>query len=192
MNRAELQSAVQRYLDFKNLKPGDFDYSLQRTATDNGLLRLPENATVATLTPTGGAAELPHDYRALRSVVGNQNIEAGAMRQVINGAKRYAGPATLYNLDGDQLLVNTSSEAEIELYYWRQELPLGPGANDTTPLLTAYPGLFIHRCVAELALITQDIELGRDHLALYDRTFERLQRQAKQQQGGRGIASVGG
>lgn len=172
-DRAWLETTAARYLHRDDLTAADYDAALYATTADLGRdLRAPENELVLEYAE-GVLADpqaLPVNYREMRTVEvdiygGAYSLQA-ASKAGLNQFPVSGGTPARYAVMGSSLYIRPFQAVVLRAYYWSEPDAL-VNPTDTNPVMTRYPHLYLYRVLAELAIMTQDVELAGAYMDQY-------------------------
>lgn len=169
MNYTSLQGTIINYarragdVEFATLIPTFIEMCESKL---NMRLRLAEQETETTLTPTNGVAALPADYLAWRTVkVGTDVLSHISPEQT--SRFDYAGTPEYFAIVGDDLVLYPTSSSSVTLGYYKKIPALSTSAA-TNWVLTKAPQAYIYGSLLEAAPF-----LGEDQrMPLWMQSFE--------------------
>ena len=194
-DRAFLQDRAARYLHRTDFTVDDFNGAIAATAEELGrVLRTPENLQEVSFSPAGDPETLPGDYRAVLSVEvqgwGGWYPLESIGRHRVRDLPRVGEPA-FYQISGRSLSLVPYASREVRVRYYAPPSELGVLPTSTNEVLAAYPLLYLYRVIAELALITQDVELVGQYMAQFDAAVASVNLAASNAQVGDAPAMMG-
>ena len=182
MNRAFLDDRAARYLHRKDFTQEDFDTAVQAATIEIGQ-RLKSQSNEVRLDVVAGDWSdpqiLPTDYRNMRTIEyagqrGQRSLSA-VSRDFMNKYAAQGGAPAFYSiLAGFELHVRPYQAQDYSIFYWQEPAELSQEPDSTNPVLEAYPQMYLYRVVAELGFLTQDLELAKGYLSLFDDAVGRV------------------
>jgi hypothetical protein len=177
---ADLQAAIANWLARADLSATIPDFIMLFETVANRRLRLRQQETTVTLTPSSGAAALPADYLAWRRLTWT-----GASPRELDYAHPsylralYAtgapGAPRLFTIEGATLTVRPSNDTALAFDYF-QKIPALSGITTTNWLLACAPDVYLFGALAEAHGFVKDA----DSLMLWggrrDAVFDELER----------------
>lgn len=193
---AELQTAVQNWLmgrtDIADFVP---DFIALGSGHINAELRVRQMETTATLTPSGGAADLPDDFLELIYIAETVNPRRRLARITLGGSDDFypsgaSGLGSFYSITGSSLQTYPSASYPLELVYYAAPAAL----SDSSPsnwLLDARPELYLRASLMMAAEFVKDDEEAAKHKALVDMIIGQMRQQDMASRGRGGITLRG-
>src|SRR5882672_2940390 len=164
---SDLQTAVASWLARADLAANIPDFITLFEAVANRRLRVRQMETVATLTPSSGAAALPADYLTWRRVTWTgatprelEYAHPSYLRALYPSAP--SGTARLFTIEGATLTVRPADNTALAFDYF-QKIPALASGNPSNWLLAAWPDLYLFGALAEAHGFVKDA----DSLALW-------------------------
>ena len=192
---SDLQSAIANWIARADLAASIPDFIALFESVANRRLRLRQQESVATLTPSSGVATLPADYLAWRRVTWTGQLP----RELEYVHPSYlhalyptlpAGAPRLFTIEGGNLTVAPSSATALTFDYF-QKIPALSNANTSNWLIAAAPDLYLFGALAEAHGFVKDTE----SLALWksrrDELFGEIERLDVKTRGQAGIRVIG-
>jgi hypothetical protein len=159
---SDLQAAVANWLARADLSANIPDFITIFEAVANRRLRVRQQESAATLTPSSGIATLPADYLAWRRVTWTgqtsrelEYVHPSYLHALYPTAP--AGPPRLFTIEGATLTVAPSDDSALTLDYF-QKVPALSASNATNWLLAAYPDLYLFGSLAEAHGFVKDAD----------------------------------
>ena len=164
---SDLQTAVASWLARGDLTANIPDFIMLFEAVANRRLRVRQMETVATLTPSSGAAALPADYLTWRRVTWTgatprelEYAHPSYLRALYPSAP--SGTPRLFTIEGATLTVRPADNTALAFDYF-QKMPALSNASPSNWLLAAWPDLYLFGALAEAHGFVKDA----DSLALW-------------------------
>ncbi len=175
---SELQSAVTNWLDRTDLSSRIPEFIAMYEAQVNRRLRVRQQETSTTLTPTAGVATLPTDYLEWKRVTwtGSPTRELDYVTPVFLSSVNAAGVSDsplYFTIEGLTLKVAPLSNTSLDLLY-AQKVPALSDSATTNWLLTAHPDAYLFGTLTMAATFTSDAENGRAWNALAQQYLEEI------------------
>jgi hypothetical protein len=196
--RRDMEQSAARYLHRNDFTQTDISAALDVvTARLGQSLQVPENSTVLQIPAEEwtNPYPLPADLRQIShiefSASGNTFTIRSAGREWMN---RYAGAGGLpafYWIQNGALWIRPNSAQDFTVYGWIEPGAIGLDPESTNPVLAAYPDVYRYGMLAELGLITQDLELVQTYLQLFEQRIRQCNTQAANLRAGSGLAIRG-
>jgi hypothetical protein len=195
---AELQTAVLKWIarttdaDMIAIAP---DLITLFESAANRRLRVRQQETSASLTPSSGVATLPTDYLTWRRVTwtGSTNRELEYVHPSYLHAAYPTNPAdspNVFTIEGSNLTVRPSSDTALTFDYFAK-IPALTTLATTNWLLTAHPDVYLFGSLAEAHGFVKDPENLGGWLGRRDQIFDEIERLDKKTRGQAGIRVVG-
>lgn len=145
----------------------------------NMRLRCRQMEAVSSLTPTTNVYTLPTDYIEAKRVVEVASIRRRLVYMTEDAVDamypdRASGLSSHYTIIGSSLYTYPLSSNNVELLYY-QRIPALSGSNTTNWLLTAYPNLYLHACLAQMGEYIQDMERVAAETNFVERYIDMIQ-----------------
>jgi hypothetical protein len=171
---AELQSAIASWMVRPDLTAVIPDFITLFEAMANRKLRTRQQETVATLTPSSGAASLPADYLAWRRLTwtGSAIRELEYVHPSYLKALYPTSPSDiprLWTVEGSSILIRPVDDTALSFLYYAKIASLSD-ASPTNWLLASHPDLYLFGSLVEAQAYVIDAEkaalwkLRRDEL----------------------------
>jgi len=159
---SDLQSAIGNWLARADLAASIPDFITIFEAVVHRRLRVRQQESAATLTPSSGVAALPSDYLAWRRVtwIGSTSRELEYVHPSYLHAlypTAPAGPPRLFTIEGATLTVAPRDDGALTFDYF-QKIPTLSDANPTNWLLAAWPDLYLFGGLAEAHGFVKDTD----------------------------------
>jgi hypothetical protein len=188
---AELQTAVQTWLDRADLSANAADFIMLFEANANRRLRVRQMLSVAALTPVDGDAALPADYLEWKRVTwtGSVRRELDYVEPAYLQAAYPAAPTdipVLFTIEGATLKIRPIDVTPLELLYYQKIPPLS-NTNTSNWLLAAHADAYLAGALAEAAIFTENADAAQLWLSRRDAALAEIERLS---QASRGQASV--
>lgn len=185
---AELQTAIGNWLDRTDLSSRLPEFIALAEAKINRRLRVRQQLTTTTLTPSSGSANLPSDYLEWQHVtwtgspeVELEYVEPTYLRQAFPDSP--SDTPRFFTIEGGTIKIRPLSGTDLTLAYY-QKVPALSDAATTNWLLTAHPDVYLFGSLMESNAFTGDaagavawatrLEIGFDEV-------EKLSRQSRGQ-----------
>lgn len=192
---SDLQAAIASWIARADLGPNIPDFIALFESVANRRLRLRQQESAATLTPSSGVATLPADYLAWRRVTwtGQFPRELEYVHPSYLHALYPTLPADiprLFTIEGGNLTVAPSDDTALTFDYF-QKIPALTSTNTSNWLLATAPDLYLFGALAEAHGFVKDAE----SLALWksrrDELLDELDRLDTKTRGQAGIRVIG-
>jgi hypothetical protein len=192
---SDLQAAVGNWLARSDLAANIPDFIMIFEAVANRRLRVRQQESAATLTPSSGVATLPADYLTWRRVTwtGSTNRELEYVHPSYLHAlypTAPAGPPRLFTIEGATLTIAPSDGTALTFYYFQKISALASG-NPTNWLLAAYPDLYLFGALAEAHGFVKDTESLTLWASRRNELFDEIERLDVKTRGPAGIRVMG-
>jgi hypothetical protein len=161
---SELQSAIGNWAGRDDLTTRLPEFIALFEAQLNRKLRVRQQITSTTLSPSSGTASLPSDYLEWKRVTWSGT----PARQLQYATPEYASAVNpdgasadpiYFTIEGANLKVVPISDTSISFLY-AQKVPALTDSNTTNWLLTAHPDAYLYGSLEKLATYTQDLSNG--------------------------------
>jgi hypothetical protein len=175
---SDLQSSVASWLARDDLTSVIPDFVVLFEAVANRRLRVRQMETDATLTMTSGAATLPTDYLAWRTVTSDAS-SGGELEYVQPTWLRAAypagesGTAKYFTIEGSTLTVGPSDDTDLTLRYFAKVPALSGTVNW---LFTAHPDLYLFGTLTEAKAFIEDEKRALVWKTRRDGIFDEIER----------------
>jgi len=192
---SDLQAAVGSWIARNDLSSNIPDFIALFESAANRRLRLLQQESTATLTPSSGVAALPADYLAWRRVTWTGQFP----RELEYVHPSYlhalyptlpAGVPRLFTIEGGNLTVAPKNDTELSFDYF-QKIPALSSTTTPNWLLATAPDLYLFGALAEAHGFVKDAE----SLALWksrrDELFDEIDRLDVKTRGQSGIRVIG-
>jgi hypothetical protein len=196
--RRDMELSAARYLHRQDFTQTDISAALGVVTARLGQdLRIPENSVVLEIPAEEwtNPYPLPAELRQISHIEYNASGSAftirSAGREFMN---RYAGAGGLpafYWIQSGGLWIRPNSAQDFTVYGWSEPDAIGLDGEATNAVLSAYPDVYRYGMLAELALITQDLELVQTYLQLFEQRIRQCNVQAENLRAGSGLAIRG-
>jgi len=192
---AELQTAVQTWLDRSDLSANAADFIMLFESMANRRLRVRQMLTLATLTPANGDASLPADYLEWKRVTwtGSVRRELEYVEPDYLQAAYPASPSdvpTLFTIEGGTLKVRPIDPTPLEILYYQKISPLS-NASPVNWLLAAHPDAYLAGALAEAVIFTENGDAAQLWLARRDAALAEIERLSQASRGQAAVRSRG-
>ena len=160
----ELKTAIENWAARGDLTERLPEFIALFEAQLNRRLRVRQQVTSTTLTPSSGTATLPTDYLEWKRVTWNGN----PTRQLQYVTPEYLGAINqdsasanpiYFTIEGSNLKVGPLSDTTLDFLY-AQKVPALSDSATTNWLLTAHPDAYLYGSLEKLATFVQDVENG--------------------------------
>jgi hypothetical protein len=172
---ADLQTAVANWLARSDLAANIPDFIMIFEAVANRRLRVRQQESAATLTPSSGVATLPADYLTWRRVTWTGSTNR---------------PPRLFTIEGATLTVAPSNDTALTFDYF-QKVPALASGNPANWLLAAYPDLYLFGALAEAHGFVKDTESLTLWASRRNELFDEIERLDAKTRGPAGIRVMG-
>jgi hypothetical protein len=175
---AQLQTAIGSWLGHDLFTSQIPDFIALFEAAANRRLRVRQQETSVTLTPSSGVATLPADYLAWRRVTwtgsprGELDYVTPSWLQAAYASAASGTPA-VFTIEGSSLTVRPVDDTALELLYYAKVPALSDVAT-TNWLLTAHPDLYLFGSMVEAELFGVNDERMPLWKARRDETFDEI------------------
>ncbi len=185
---AELKTAVANWLgrdDVADARISEFVTMFEAVA--NRVLRVRQQETSTTLTPTAGVATLPTDYLNWRKVVWAGSTDR-ALEYVVPEFFTAAYPLgaaqspNIFTIEGLTLKVNSSSDEGLTFHYY-QKIPALSDDAPTNWLLLAYPDLYLFGSLVESEMFLVNDERALSWKSRRDELLEEVRQLSNRSRG---------
>jgi hypothetical protein len=192
---SDLQAAIANWIARADLSPNIPDFIALFESAANRRLRLRQQESTATLTPSSGVAALPADYLAWRRLTwtGQFARELEYVHPSYLHALYPTLPADvprLFTIEGGNLTVAPRDDTALTFDYF-QKIPALSNTTTSNWLLAAAPDLYLFGALAEAHGFVKDAE----SLALWksrrDELFDEIERLDVKTRGPAGIRVIG-
>lgn len=182
-DRAFLESTAARYLHRTDFTQDDLDTAIRAATIHFGHeLRCMANLEMVDATSTD-PYELPERLREIQSAEFDGNggpiSLQGVSRQYMNRYPKSGGSPAFYIVLGRSLYLRPYQEVTVRIWYWSEPEAIAAAPTSTNAVLTAYPLTYLYRMLAELCFLTQDPELARGYLDLWQGDVDRINGSAR-------------
>ena len=192
---AELQAAIGNWLDHSLFTARIPEFIALFEAAANRRLRVREQETATSLTPSAGAAALPADYLAWRRVTftGSPRVELQYVHPSYLQAAYPSSPADIsriFTIEGSTLKVRPVNDAALELDYFAK-VPALSDAVAGNWLLAAHPDLYLFGALVEAEMFGANDERAPIWKARRDEIFDEIEKLSNKTRGAGGIRVMG-
>jgi hypothetical protein len=192
---AELQAAVGNWLDHSLFSARVPEFIALFEAAANRRLRVREQETVATLTPSAGAAALPADYLTWRRVTwtGASRVELQYVHPSYLQAAYPSSPAgvpRVFSIEGASLTIRPVDDTALELDYFAKVTGLSNAAPSNW-LLAAHPDLYLFGALVEAEMFGVNDERAPVWKARRDEIFDEIVTLSNKSRGAGAIRVMG-
>jgi hypothetical protein len=192
---AELQAAIGNWLDHSLFTARIPEFVALFEAAANRRLRVREQETATSLTPSAGAAALPADYLAWRRVTfaGSPRVELQYVHPSYLQAAWPSSPADIpriFTIEGSTLKVRPVNDTALELDYFAKV----PALTDAAPanwLLAAHPDLYLFGALVEAEMFGANDERAPIWKARRDEIFDEIEKLSNKTRGAGAIRVMG-
>lgn len=159
----------------------------------NGLLRVADMETVATIAMTTGAADLPDDFLEARQVLAPSGdaISAWSISALTERYRNFGGMPAGYAVIGNQIQARPTSDGNLTLIYYAAIPPL-TADNPVNWLLRKGPDVYLYALLEEVAIWQKDAANAQAVSALKDQAIKRLNLNDERSRWGNGQFVFGG
>jgi hypothetical protein len=184
---AELQAAVGNWLDHSLFSARVPEFIALFEAAANRRLRVREQETSATLTPSSGAAALPADYLTWRRVTwtGASRVELQYVHPSYLQAAYPSLPAgvpRVFSIEGGSLTIRPVDDTALELDYFAKVAGLSNAAPSNW-LLAAHPDLYLFGSLVEAEMFGVNDERAPMWKARRDEIFDEIEKLSNKTRG---------
>lgn len=192
---ANLQTAIASWIARSDLTTPIVDFITIFEAAANRRLRVRQQETSTSLTPSSGVATLPTDYLAWRRVTwtGDTNRELDYVHPSYMHALYPTSPSdspNVFTIEGLTLTVRPSSDTALTFDYFAK-IPALSTIATTNWLLTAHPDVYLFGSLAEAHGYVKDPENLGGWKGRRDEIFDEIERLDKKTRGQAGIRVMG-
>jgi hypothetical protein len=197
---ADLQAAVNNWLDHSLFTARVPEFIALFEAAANRRLRVRQMEATATLTPgSGGTVALPSDYLAWRRVTWTGQIR-NELEYVHPSYFQAAYPASptdvprFFTIEGSTLEITPLDQTPLQLDYFQKIPALSAGPSDgsgTNWLLTAHPDLYLFGALIEAETFGANDERAPLWKARRDEIFDEIERLSNKTRGAGAIRIMG-
>jgi hypothetical protein len=179
---AELQTAVQTWLDRTDIAASAPDFITLAESFFQRNLRVRQMEATASLTPSSGSATLPTDFLTVKSVrrIGSPVTTLEPLEDEewnrLYGTTTTSGPASHYYIFGSSIFFGPSDTTAMKLDYY-QKIPVLSVSNTTNWLLTAYPDLYFFASLAEAEMFDKNQQTAAIWKGRRDEVCDEVQKQ---------------
>ncbi len=186
---AELKLAVANWLgrdDVADARISEFVTMFEAVA--NRVLRVRQQETSTTLTPTAGVATLPVDYLNYRKVVWAGSSLNRTLEYVVPEFFTAAYPLgtaqspNIFTIEGETLKVNSSSDDDLTFHYY-QKIPALSDSAPTNWMLLAYPDLYLFGSLVESEMFLVNDERALSWKSRRDELLEEVRQLSNRSRG---------
>ncbi len=192
---SDLQTSIASWIARADLTATIPDFITLFEAVANRRLRLRQQETALTLTPSGGVATLPTDYLTWRRVTwtGSTNCELEYVHPAYLHALYPTAPTgnpRLFTVEGSSLTVRPSDDTALTFDYFAKIAALS-ALNTTNWLLTVAPDLYLAGSLAEAHLFVKDPDSMQLWAARRDEKFNEIERLDTKTRGPAAVRVIG-
>lgn len=177
---AELQTAVQNWLDRTDIASYVPDYITLGEAWMQRNLRVREMVATDTLTTASGVDTLPTDFLQVISVRSNgspvrmlEPLDDQEFNRLYGDLD--AGTPKAYLISGSSIYIAPVDDTTTSTLQYYQKIPVLSGSNTTNWLLTAYPDLYLFAALAEAELMDKNPQAASIWVPRRDATLNEIQ-----------------
>jgi hypothetical protein len=184
---AELQTAIDNWVDHQLFSARSPDFITLFESTVNRRLRVRQQETSTTLTPSAGSATLPTDYLSWR-----QATWMGSTPALLEYVEpdyldaRFptitAGTPKMFTIEGSTFRIGSSDTTGITFKYFAKVPSLSDSAT-TNWLLTAHPDLYLFGSLVEAEMFGVNDERAPAWKARRDEIFDEIERLSNKTRG---------
>lgn len=161
-NYSTLQTAIGNWMARSDLTTPIVDFITLFEANVNRRLRVRQQETTATLTPSSGSTTLPTDYLSWRRVTwtGSTRRDLDYVHPSYLQAAYPDNPSgypTVFTIEGSSLKIRPIDDTDLEFDYYAKVPSLSTSAT-TNWLLTAHPDVYLFGSLAEAQGYVIDID----------------------------------
>lgn len=181
-DRAFLDDRAARYTHRRDYTQDDLDTAIRAATIEIGE-RLQSQVNEARLDVAAvdwtNPYPLPADCRGVRTIEyagqGGPRSLSGVSREYMNRWSEQGGYPVFYTiLAGNELHIRPYQAQDFTIYYWQEPAAITQALDSTNAVLQAYPQMYLYRVIAELAFLSQDVELANGYLSLFDNELGRV------------------
>jgi hypothetical protein len=192
---AELQAAIGNWLDHSLFSARAPEFIALFEAAANRRLRVREQETTATLTPSAGAVALPADYLVWRRVTwtGSPRVELQYVHPSYLQAAYPSLPADVprvFTIEGATLKLRPLNDMPLELDYFQKI----PALSDSAPanwLLAAHPDIYLFGALVEAEMFGVNDERAPLWKTRRDEIFDEIEKLGNKTRGAGAIRVMG-
>lgn len=161
---SELKTAVANWLDRSDLTDRIPECIALWEAYVNRVLRVRQQITTTTLSPSSGSASLPSDYLEWKRLTwqGSPRVELQYVDPDWFQAaytENSSDEPSIFTIEGSSVLINSTSTTSIIMAY-AQKVPALTDSATTNWLLTAHPDVYLYGTLKCAATFTEDKQTG--------------------------------
>jgi len=186
-NFSELKQAGESWLDHQLFTARVPDFITLFEATANRRLRVRQQETSTTLTPSSGSATLPADYLSWRRVT--WIADPGRDLEYVHPSYLQAayptspqGAPTVFTIEGSTLKVRPVDDTGLDFLYF-QKIPSLSDAAPTNWLLTAHPDLYLFGLLVEAEMFGVNDPRGALWASRRDSIFDEIEKLSNKTRG---------
>lgn len=191
----ELQTAIGNWLDHSLFTARIPEFIALFEAAANRRLRVREQETATSLTPSAGAAALPADYLAWRRVTwtGSSRVELQYVHPSYLQAAYPGSPADMpriFTIEGSTLKLRPVDDTTLELDYFAK-VPTLSDSVSTNWLLSAHPDLYLFGALVEAEMFGANDERAPLWKARRDEIFDEIEKLSNKTRGAGAVRVMG-
>lgn len=191
----ELQTAIDGWLDHQLFSARSPDFIALFEATANRRLRVRQQETSTTLTPSSGEVTLPNDYLSWRRVTwtGDTRRELEYVEPSYLQARfptSAAGSPGLFTIEGSTLKVRPVDDTALDFLYFAK-VPALSDSVTTNWLLTAHPDVYLFGSLVEAEMFGVNDERAPIWKARRDEIFDEIEKLSNKTRGAGAVKVLG-
>lgn len=189
----DLKTSIASWLARDDLTSRLDDFVTLFEASANRRLRVRQQETSTTLTPSSGSVSLPSDYLAWRRVTwtGSPRVDLEYVHPSVLQAyypDADEGTPKIFTIEGSTLKVRPVSDTSLEFDYFEKIDALSSGVNW---LYSAYPDVYLFGSLVEAEMFNKDPDMAALWKARRDELFEEIERLSRKTSGPASIRVMG-
>jgi len=178
---SELQTAITNWLSRSDITNARILEAIALfEAVANRRLRVRQQETAGSLTPSSGSATLPTDYLSWRRVTWTgstrrelEYVEPSYLQAAYPTSE--SGYPDVFTIEGSTLRIRPIDATALDFLYYAKVAALSNSATDNW-LLTAHPDLYLFGSLTEMAAFTLDLENGAFWKSRRDELFDEIEK----------------
>lgn len=189
----DLKTSIAAWLGRDDLTSRMDDFVTLFEAAANRRLRVRQQETSTTLTPSSGSVSLPSDYLSWRRVTwtGSPRVDLEYVHPSVLQAyypSSDEGTPKIFTIEGSTLKVRPLSDTSLEFDYYEKIDALSGTVNW---LYSAYPDVYLYGSLVEAEMFNKDVESAALWKARRDELFEEIERLSRKTSGPAAIRVMG-
>lgn len=175
-NYSELVTAVAR-ASFRSDLSSDIPNFIQLCESDMQIrLKLIDFESTATLTVTSGSVALPNDYKGMRNIYWDSDIDRPLQYitpDKYNSIILTSNLPEFYTIIGTNIKFDTNLSGTAYVNYKAKFTPISV-SNATNAIITNYPDAYMHGTMMQLYLFTRDAANAQTRQMAYEQVIQRV------------------